>query len=94
MNYKSYFCNERLIYTIGTSLVSIDNISFDYSKYVSSRLILNVLRENRQVFQVYLYVGEPDFIIQYYHFVGKYGRNDWDELIRITKVFNPEVKLI
>jgi len=94
MNSKQYFCNEEIIYTMGTSLAHIENVYFDYSKYVSSKLTLRVSEYKLQHLHVVLYLGEPEYHIEYYHFVEKYGRNDWDDIIRKVNVINPEVRLI
>jgi len=79
---------------MGTSLAHIENVYFDYSKYVSSELIFRVsgatLHESFAVLHFVQSVSTNNF----YHFVEKYGRNDWDDIIRKVNVINPEVRLI
>ena len=89
MNSPQYFCNEEQIYIMVASMVFTGH-TFRKSKYVPSTFIIEALKDTL----LYLYTGSNDYFIESYHYVEKWGRDDWDTIIDHRKVLVIRVRLI
>ena len=89
MNFNKYFCNEEIIYIMGTSVVFTGH-EFWKSKHRPSIFIIEALKDTL----LHLYTGSNDYFIEAYHYVEKWGRDHWDTIIDHRKVLDMKVNLI
>ena len=74
MNFNKYFCNEEIIYMMGTSMV-LNTIGFFYAGPRLSTLMLNPFKH----MQSCLFEGSSDY------YVSKQEQGNWYNLLDHTK---------
>jgi len=70
MNSKQYLCNEKIIYTMGTSMI-LNNIEFNDTEPRISGLVLNPFKD----IILYLYGGSN------YYYISKEEQGIWYDVV-------------